>query len=376
VAFVYVLAAGVLVTGLIHLAVGWAFASGLHEAAFAVRDRPPELGVWVRAVTTTSITLQSDGPRQDIGHPGKLGASWNGGYGYVGDVVDVQGSIFVRPFQLAAGTLPPTCEDFECEPIALDPWYYPTDPHDLGLDFDTVTFTTGLGEMTAWEVPADGDRWAVMVHGWTAEKREFLRMLPTFHAAGVNSLVMNYRNDAGMPRDPGGLHRFGLTEWPDVASAIEHLNGRHPGGLILFGCSTGAALIMRCLERMAPVDIRAVVFDAPNIMLAETIRHGTTDLRSTPLMREVGLWLADLRWKVDWDTTNFVARAEAILTMPTLVFHGTSDLTVPISVSRHLAARLPGIVELIETTAAGHVMSWNADPERYQRYLGGFLERL
>jgi len=62
--------------------------------------------------------------------------------------------------------------------------------------------------------------------------------------------------------------------------------------------------------------------------------------------------------------------------MPTLVFHGTSDAAIPISVSRQLAARARETVELVETPAAGHVMSWNADPERYEGYLGRFLSRL
>jgi hypothetical protein len=34
------------------------------------------------------------------------------------------------------------------------------------------------------------------------------------------------------------------------------------------------------------------------------------------------------------------------------------------------------MVELVETPAAGHVMSWNADPARYERYLRNFLERV
>ena len=86
--------------------------------------------------------------------------------------------------------------------------------------------------------------------------------------------------------------------------------------------------------------------------------------------------IADLRWKIDWEATNYVARAGETLRVPTLVFHGTSDQTIPISVSRQLEARAPAMVELVETPAAGHVMSWNADPARYERYLRNFLERV
>ena len=94
------------------------------------------------------------------------------------------------------------------------------------------------------------------------------------------------------------------------------------------------------------------------------------------LMKEFGLWLADLRWKVDWERTNYVQRAHQILMVPTLVFHGTSDQRVPIDVSRQLEARVPDRVTLIETQAAGHVMSWNANPARYEEQIENFLRSL
>jgi pimeloyl-ACP methyl ester carboxylesterase len=90
----------------------------------------------------------------------------------------------------------------------------------------------------------------------------------------------------------------------------------------------------------------------------------------------MGMWITDIRWHIDWETTNYVQRANQFLHVPTLVFHGTSDLTVPITSSRQLKAAVPDLVELIETPAAGHVLSWNADPERYERYLAGFLQSL
>jgi fermentation-respiration switch protein FrsA (DUF1100 family) len=71
-----------------------------------------------------------------------------------------------------------------------------------------------------------------------------------------------------------------------------------------------------------------------------------------------------------------VARADQILQVPALVFHGSADQTVPISVSRQLEAKVPRLVELVETQAAGHVMSWNADPARYEGYLTRFLQKI
>ena len=190
-------------------------------------------------------------------------------------------------------------------------------------------------------------------------------------------MVIDYRNDPGSPRDPTGRYRFGLTEWEDVEAAVSHALDHGADDIVLTGCSTGGALVLSFLESSSLADrVAGVVLDAPNVILLETLRHATRESGGTQLMKEFGFWIADLRWNIDWERTNYVQRADSILAVPTLVFHGTSDQTVPISVSRQLETRVPDSIELIETPAAGHVSSWNANPERYETYLARFLERI
>ena len=375
--FLLVLAASVIVVVLAHLVVGWRVASGLHRDALEVGPKRRDLGVRVRAVEGSLIVLEAPTPRQDIGHPGVIGVSWPDGYGRVGEVVTAGGGLVTREWAPVRGD-PPVCfgDLGTCPPVEMDSYAYPDGPGDVGLDHSEVTYESPLGAMTAWSIPGgDGDRWAVLCHGWTAERRELVRMLPAFHAAGFSSFVIGYRNDPGLPLDPSGRYRFGLTEWEDLQEAVRHVTGA-AGTLVLMGCSTGAALVMRFLELSDQADrVDGVVLDAPNIVLADTFRHAT-QVRVPPLMFEFGMWLADIRWGVDWETTNFVGRADQILRVPTLVFHGTSDATVPVAESRQLAARVPGLVDLVEVPAAGHVMSWNANPESYERRLTEFLSRL
>ena len=377
--FLLVVAGAVLAVAVVHLVAGWIIANGFHREVFAVRPREGDLTVRVRAVSAGRITLESAVPRQDIGHPGILGLKWEDGHGRVGDLIDVEGPRFIREFEPIEGS-PPVCEGAlaPCLQVEIDPYVYPTDPSDVGLEFTSETYQSQLGQTGAWLVPAaNGTSWAVHCHGWTAEKRELIRMLPTYHRAGVTSLVIDYRNDPGAPRDPTGRYRFGLSEWEDLEAAVGEALERGAEHLVLSGCSTGGAIVMAFLERSALAgSVDAVVLDAPNLILAEAVRYGARDSRVTPLMFEFGMWIADLRWKVGWDATNFVQRADEVLEVPTLVFHGTSDQTIPISVSRQLEARVPQLVELVETPAAGHVMSWNADPGRYDTYLGDFLRRL
>jgi alpha-beta hydrolase superfamily lysophospholipase len=369
-----------LIVALYHLVAGWFFSNGLQRETLLVRPRPRDLGVWVRAIAPGRIELESKQPRQDIGHPGILGIRWSGGYAQVGEVVAAADGRISRSFTPGIDGTPPICQGplDDCEPIELDGYAYPNDPGDVGLDFSEVEYHSPLGVLAAWLVPSTPTGlWAIHCHGWTAERRELIRMLPTFHEQGLTSLVIDYRGDPGAPTDPSGHYRFGVTEWQDLEGAVRYALDGGAEAVVLTGCSTGGALVLGFLERSDLADrVSGVVLDAPNIVLADTFRHALDEVRGTQLVKEMGMWITDLRWHIDWETTNYVQRANQFLHVPTLVFHGTSDLTVPISSSRQLQAAVPDLVELIETPAAGHVLSWNADPERYERYLAGFLQSL
>ena len=85
--------------------------------------------------------------------------------------------------------------------------------------------------------------------------------------------------------------------------------------------------------------------------------------------------LATLRFGVDWSAVDY-ADDSGWLDVPTLVFHGTEDTTVPISLSRQLAADHRDLVRLDAVEGAHHVASWNADPRAYESRVRGFLRGL
>lgn len=362
------------------VAVVWFLAHRFRNDALVPRPPQHEFGTWVTNVSNTTITLETIGPHRLLHHPGTLGLYWKGGYGQVGGIVASGDSWAERTFSTSSQTPLPICSSpslEHCEPVDIEGWAYETDPQDVGLEFEDIEFPSPLGSFGAWVVPAvDSTTWAIHVHGWSAARREAVRMLGAYHQQSVTSMVIDYRNDPGRPIDPSGHYRFGLSEWEDLQAAVLHAIEGGASSILLAGYSTGAAAVMAFMERSSlATKVVALVLDAPNINMTETVKAAARE-RSVPPPLMAGVKaVADLRWQVGWDEINYVQRA-GDLKVPILVFHGDADDRVPIDVSRELLAANPEHVTLFESAGAGHVMSWNIDPNLYNSRLESFLEGL
>ena len=358
--------------------IAWVLAGRLRKAAFLVTepdDRPDPDPITVLGIDDGSIELDFPRGRQDVAHPGIIGLSWDDGYMQAADVLSSSTRSVARA---VAGDVPPLGSlmvSGRGPRVRVDPYSFPHSPADRGLEFEEIEFSSSVGTLGAWVVPGGSPgSWAIHVHGWGATRLEHLRMLPPFHRAGLTSMVIDYRNDPGAPRDASGHYRFGLSEWADLEAAVAEARRRGAERVIFMGCSTGGAIILSALERSPLVrDVACgLVLDAPNLAMEDTVR---LHARNSPFLGAV-MAIADLRWDIGWEALNYLERVERIVELPALVFHGTADDTVPISVSRSFAERLPHLVDLCETEGAGHVMSWNVDPERYERRVEAFVSSL
>jgi hypothetical protein len=264
----------------------------------------------------------------------------------------------------------------------LDPFAYPGDPAAVGIDWEVVTYGSGLGDAAAWFVPGKSATWAILVHGRGANPGEGLRALPTLAAQGFPALLITYRNDAGAPEAAGRLARFGATEWEDLQGAVRYALEHGAEDVVLVGYSMGGAIVMSFLLRSDLAgEVAAAVLEAPALELGDMIdaRAGDTTLPLLPVKVPIALTavakqIAAWRFGIDFDELDYVARA-AELRVLTLIIHGTADDTVPYAVSAAFAAAAPpGTVTLEAFEGAGHVRAWNVDPERYAAVLGAFLQ--
>ena len=106
----------------------------------------------------------------------------------------------------------------------------------------------------------------MQVHGRGTTRSEALRAVPVFHALGITSLVVSYRNDGEAPRSRTGTYALGATEWRDVDAAIGFARRRGARRVIVMGWSMGGAIALQLALNSAHRDaIAGLVLDSPVI---------------------------------------------------------------------------------------------------------------
>lgn len=349
--------------------VAWYYSGVLHHRALKVTHEPFKYNVTASAVGVGLVRLQ-DGP--DRGRwtlAGKWGIEWEGGNGMVGEIVEEGEGYVVRRFDLADGVPP------DLEPALVSGYIYPQDPYlAFGIEYEDVQYEAPLGLQDAWQFEGEGDTWAIFVHGHRGGPEDGLALAPILQDLRIPALFITYRNDEGQPRDPGGIHRFGATEWRDLHAAVEYTLSQ-PGAenVALIGISMGGGVIVKFLyESPLAGVVSGVVLDSPVLDFKATVDHGARKLHLPGFVTAPMKWLTSLRYGVDWEATDYLKDVDR-LEAPILLIHGENDGQVPIGTSKELAELSPEIVSYNVYPNTPHGGSWNVDSERYERELKDFL---
>lgn len=358
---------------------GWHFSNVLNERALdgvALRaDYPPPYDLRVQSVQDDQVCLEPSGdePPVALGKPGVWGLLWDGGAGRIS--LDTEDG---RCYDFGPFSAMPEPGDR----VRIDPRVYREVDMADGPEQD-VTIRAELGDYPAWLYPGgfagtpERRTWAIVLHGNSMSRLDGARAVPIFGRMGFPVLVPTYRNDEGAPEDPSGTLRYGLTEWQDLEAAVQFALDHGATDVILDGYSMGGGIIMAFLQRSDLADhVTAVVMDAPMLDFGTTVDDNasreTLPVVGLPLpssLTAVAKQIAAWRFGVDWKELDYLGTDPGV---PTLVFHGTEDLTVPIGTSVGFARRYPDVT-LERCPNAGHIECWNVDPERYEQVLGHFL---
>ena len=373
------LAVVVVLAGVFYLGGGWYFSGRLYQQGLsgaAKRAARPTYDLSVTAVTSGTVTLRVPTDPDQLLTPGVWGLQWPTGYGQVTRIVARGQATVTRAFHQLTGA--PLVAGAR---VALDNKAFPQNPHvGLGIGFHDVTYRGPLGSYPAWLIPGSGDTWAVVVHGNAMDRLDTIKVVPALHRLGLPVLMISYRNDAGAPPDPSGMLRYGLTEWRDLAAAVQYALARGARRLLLVGYSMGGAIVVSFLEH-SPLATRVagVILDSPMTDFSRAVDHGASRQRlplvGLPLpqsLTDVAKWIAGWRYGVDWRSLDYL-RGVTKLQAPILLFQGTADRTVPATTSDELA-RLARGVTYVRVAGADHLDSWNLEPARYDRAVQAFVE--
>lgn len=352
------------------LGASWYYTEALKNDALEPDHEPPEADLEVIAVEEGRVTLRATGSADDDGDwakPGIFGLEWDGGYNQVGAILEMRSDEVVREL-LHLQDLPRVGGK-----VRLDSFAFPGNPERAyGIPFKEVMFASLLGKFPAWFVEG-GETWAIFVHGKDARREEALRILPTVSDLGLSSLIITYRHDPGVPAGPDSFYRYGKTEWQEVEGAAQYAIEHGARELVLIGYSMGGGIVVSFLLQ-SPLAGRVVgvILDSPVLDFEATVDHGARRRNAPALLRATGKMLAAYRFDIDWGELDYLSRADE-LRVPILLFHGDEDERVPVETSDALAEARPDIVTYIRTSGAGHVRSWNTDPDAYTAALRRFL---
>lgn len=272
---------------------------------------------------------------------------------------------------------------------AFSGWYFQR-PEELHLPVTHEVVHAAIGPCPAWLVPADPDvapsgTWVIQIHGRGTTRAECLRAVPVFHALGITSLVVSYRNDGEAPRTRTGSYALGATEWRDVDAAIGWALRHGAERVLLMGWSMGGAIALQvALGSAHREQIAGLVLESPVVDWRTVLAYQG---RALGLPAPVtGLAIETLR--VDWtapatgsgggipfDRLDIVARAGE-LRHPILILHSDDDGFVPSIASHRLAEARPDLVELQVFTTARHTKLWNYDQERWTDAIRDWVRRL
>ncbi|MDL5486518.1 alpha/beta hydrolase family protein [Microbacterium wangruii] len=258
---------------------------------------------------------------------------------------------------------------------AFSGWYY-DDPAQLQLPFTDELIGGPIGPCPAWLFPAagPGDTWVVQVHGRGTTRAECLRAVPVFHAAGITSLIVAYRNDGEGPRSRTGTYTLGATEWRDIDAALGFARRHGARRVVLMGWSMGGAIALQ-VELNSPHSdlIAGVVLESPVVDWRIVLDYQAKKLKVPGPVTQLALGALGTEWAgavtragapIPFDKLDVVARAGE-LRHPILILHSDDDGFVPSDASHDLLVARPDLVEFEVFEVARHAKLWNYDQQRW-----------
>ena len=386
------------------IAVGWYFSGLIYETGLNPEFTDSEnVGtaedrVVIESITQDTITLNVEeeqwGPLLENGLYGIVGQN---GDAIVGGILLTNGNIIERELlqingnlvsgdRISASGLIRKDDSGSYKILGTSGWsgqategiYTPESVSEVA--YEDIFYESDVGEFPAY-LTTNGDNGIVIfVHGFRGNyAREVFSLMRAkdFEELGYRSMIISYRNDRGLPKDPSGIYQYGVTEWTDIDAAVNEAR-KYNDNIVLFGISGDGGPVSSWIQNTNDLSkVSGIIYEAPVISFWESVEvNGAARFPWLPkALFSYFKIFTEIRYGVDFDSMDF---REAVInsSIPTLLFHGDDDEWVPVEMSDLIAESRDVNFTYIRYENVGHVTSWNADPDNYFYQLNEFLSNL
>ncbi|MFC1991587.1 alpha/beta hydrolase [Chloroflexota bacterium] len=242
--------------------------------------------------------------------------------------------------------------------------YYPertitSDPGDIGLPFENVSFKTADGlALSGWFIPYEGARGVILFcHGNAGNICHRLDSIQVFHRLGLSVFIFDYRGygqSEGKPSESG--------TYRDVEAAWQYLveeQKLHPGKIIIFGRSLGGAIAAWQARN-----------HKPGALILESAFISVPDL-ATKIYPYLPVKLLS-RFK--YDTEGYIEG----INCPVLIVHSPDDEMMPYKHGQRLFEVANNPKEFLEITGShneGFIISGKHYEEGLDAFISQYLPR-
>lgn len=320
----------------------------------------------------TTVTLQTTGPDEYLATLPTVGVHSNSGSLVVTGTPVMKDGFTTRQIVSKNGTIQIG------EKINIDLFVYPSNPKKgLNIAYSEIKFSSEIGDLKAWYIPADSDNWIIGIHGHRSNRRESLRYANILKNLNFNQLYITYRNDKDINVEAKGYHMFGLTEWKDLEGAVNFVKDRSPNNIFLLGHSMGGAIAFNfLLESSLSDQVTGVILESPALDLNKIISYqaGELPFPAKMFLNPVKFMVAKMVG-IKWSDLDYISKSSNVQT-PLLLIHSENDETVPVCIGDRLARELPNFVDYLRLKGAPHAGAWNYSQNKVEQSVTQFINKL
>ena len=237
-----------------------------------------------------------------------------------------------------------------------------------------ITTPDGL-TLRASFFPNKGNRYAILVHGYTGSRKEMQSKAAIFHSWGYSVLTPDNRAHG---RSDGRYIGMGWLDKDDIALWIDWIRKRNAEAeIVLLGVSMGGATVMMA-SGSNDRNVKAVIDDCGYTSVWDIFVDELHSLYHLPAFPVLEMCRIMIRIKAGYDIKKASSLTEIRRSMmPMLFIHGSDDHFVRTEMAhRCYDAKTEGYKELLIVEGAAHARSESLEPELYFKTIRKFLEKI